>query len=70
MKDFEKWYKEEYPDNPPGKNQRNFVFHRAACEGWKAALDWISLQICPEAWDVGDVEFDIEQELKGENHAK
>jgi len=44
-------------------------YSHAACytdkyeDGWKAALSWIYYDICPEAWDVGDVEFDIEQEL-------
>ena len=63
MKQFEKWYKEIYPNYLPGKSQKNFVFHRATYEGWKAALGWINLQVCPEAWDVGDVEFDIKEEL-------
>lgn len=31
---------------------------------WKEALEWISNDCCPEAWDVGDIEDDIEEELR------
>jgi len=57
MKECSKvWHKCKHPgDNISSK----YTFY---C-GWKAALSWIYYDICPEVWDVGDVEFDIEQEL-------
>lgn len=56
MKEFEKWL----------KGKAGIGWYTGAEEGWKAALKWIYYDVCPEAWDVGDVEFDIEQELKYE----
>jgi len=46
--------------------ERDGIYDKATFyQGWKAALEWIYFDICPKAWDVGDVEFDINQELKG-----
>ena len=62
MKEYDKWWDNE------GQSYLNYE----VCSGleigcseraWRAALEWINLQVCPEAWDVGDVEFDIKEEL-------
>jgi len=57
MKKFDKCF-------PDSKGNSGSQLNIAKKQGWKAALEWIYLQCCPEAWDVGDIEDDIEEELK------
>jgi len=69
MKAFEEWFNKIVCDpseqcDPTDKAVGCDVCERFREQGWRAALEWVRLQCCPEAWDVGDIEFDIEQELK------
>jgi len=60
-KEFEKWINYNWDTL---SNISPYPYSNLLSEGWKAALEWIYLQCCPEAWDVGDIEDDIEEELK------
>lgn len=58
MEAFEKWWrKQEVSKYNPGA-------WGAYANSWRAALNYVRTQVCPEAWDVVDVEDFIEEELK------
>ena len=59
MKAFDKWIDLEI------KEMRLFGVREevVAKSAWKAAVEWISNDCCPEAWCVHDIEFDVAEEL-------
>ena len=64
MKQFEKWF-DDYLKKIPDKWNRLLAKSMKKLYQfiWKEALKWIRIQCCPEAWDVGDIEDDIDEEL-------
>ena len=56
MKGFNKWNQKENKYN-------HECYSGELAKGWKAALEWIMQDCCPEAWCVHDIEFDIAEEL-------
>lgn len=67
MKEFEKWYNENWPNYPPSSSPKNFVFHRSAYNGWKAALEWWSGKevIGGNVYTDGNIRFaDVDTRIK------
>lgn len=59
MKSFDKWIDQEIAEKHLFGIREEVVAQKA----WKAALEWIMSDCCPEAWCVHDLEFDIAEEL-------
>lgn len=59
-KEFDKWLDEQIEEDNYDLYCDNGYAARA---GFNAALEMVARNWCPEAWDVGDIEFDIAVEL-------